>query len=133
MKNEATQEWLDEPGRLNAIVAHVANGGNLTELCRHNKLDYATVILWLNREPGMKLAYDNALKERNQFLIQRLIEQLAKIATADVSEGLQRRQDAEAAEGDPRGRESSHHLRHHRRAVGGEGGGPESASVSPTM
>jgi len=84
--DKRTEAWLGEPGRLNQICDCLANGGDLLAMCRVEKVKYSKVILWLNKDPGRRQAYESAVKAQKVWAISRLIEELEKIALVDLRE-----------------------------------------------
>lgn len=83
-RREETEEWLGEPGRLNMICAHLANGGDLIALVQAEGVRYSDVVLWLNRDPGRKEAFEHSLDAQRMWMVKRLLHELESLALVDI-------------------------------------------------
>lgn len=84
---ERTRRKLADADVLDDICASIANGGSLTELCAIWQVRYSDVILWIHdqaADPGRKIAYEDAMKARGEWMIQTLLNELRMIGTVDI-------------------------------------------------
>lgn len=84
---ERTRLKLADPDILGDICAAIANGGCVTELCAIWQVRYSDVILWIhdqNADPRRKMAYEDALKARGEWMIQTILRELRMIGTVDI-------------------------------------------------
>lgn len=88
-REERTVEWLAEPGRLTEICKVLSNGGDLLEVCEQAGIRYSDVILWLNRDPGRRQAYETSLDARAEWMVRRLLGELKRIALVDVGQAYE--------------------------------------------
>jgi len=79
-----TNLWLKEEDRLDFICSWVSNGGSLIDLCKNLSIQYSPVIRWINKEDDRRKQYDVALKDREEWMVQELINELKKICSVDV-------------------------------------------------
>lgn len=75
---------FSEPGVLDLICAHVADGGTLIDFCKTRDLRYSDVVAWLYRDPGRKSNYEEALHARGEWAVERVLEEIRTIAMMDV-------------------------------------------------
>jgi hypothetical protein len=83
---ERTREWLGMPERLLDITGHLANGGDLIDMCRAADVRYSDVFKWLNRDPGRKQAYESAVESRGAWMVRRLLLELEQVALVDIGQ-----------------------------------------------
>lgn len=79
-----TATRLESPSLMDEIFVVVANGGSLIELCSAWDIRYSDVVLWIYRSKDRKEFYENALRARGEYFVQRLLDELRKIGTVDI-------------------------------------------------
>lgn len=79
-----TKRWLSESDRVVDICEWLASGGSLIELCKMLDVQYSSVLRWINIDGERRRAYEMALKDRDEFVKQELIDELRKICKVDI-------------------------------------------------
>lgn len=69
---------------IETICSHVANGGSLVELCKIWEVNVWDVKRWLSSDPERKKIYAEAQSARAEFVEERVLQELRKIAFSDV-------------------------------------------------
>lgn len=67
------------------ITSHIIEGGTLPKFCLDKKHRYGSVIMWLHANPERFKKYTQALDHRNEFFVQRVIDELSAISFSDIS------------------------------------------------
>lgn len=75
-----------EPSTLRRICEHVANGGSLLELCKIWEVPYGALMSWIHENPDRSRQYDKAIQSQLYWAIDRVLDELKRIATVDISE-----------------------------------------------
>ena len=71
-------------GFIDALCSAIANGGSPIDFCDEHKLRFDDLIAWLS-EKNLRLdRYNSALKARDEWLIQRIMLELKRIAVVDI-------------------------------------------------
>ena len=83
MKERTTRICAD-PDTLDNVVGHIANGGNLIDLCRTWDVRYSDIVMWLNNDEVRKKSFYAALDARNEWAIQRILGELNALAFVDI-------------------------------------------------
>lgn len=81
---DRTSYRLGTPSLMDEIFVVVANGGSLIELCSAWDIRYSDVVLWIYKDSTRKSRYEDAIKARGEFFVQRLLDELRKIGTVDI-------------------------------------------------
>jgi hypothetical protein len=80
-----TDLWLNEsPTRGRELCRMIANGGDLTEICKDLKLVYGDVILWFHADPGRRQMYEASLTAQEGWVMRTLLAEMKKLATVDI-------------------------------------------------
>lgn len=79
-----TRSVLAHPDTLNTIVDAVANGGSLLDLCSTWNVRYSDIIQWIYKEEDRKIWYENAIRARGEWFIQRVLKEIRDIGTVDL-------------------------------------------------
>ena len=79
-----TAKWLMEEDRLDYICNWVSNGGSLIDLCKYLSIQYSPVIKWINKEDDRRKNYEISLRDREEWMVQELINELKRITAIDV-------------------------------------------------
>lgn len=79
-----TRAKLSDPDLLAHVCADVANGGSLVCLCETWRVRYADIVRWIYGDDGRKAEYENSLKARGEWCVQRILEELKRIGTVDI-------------------------------------------------
>ena len=79
-----THNWIKEKDRLEDICHWISNGGSLIDLCKNLSIQYSPVMKWINKEDQRRKEYEIALKDRNEWMVQELTNELKKICSVDV-------------------------------------------------
>lgn len=73
---------------LQAILEHVASGGNLIDFCNERGQKYYNVERWLNADEERWKLYQHALSLRSEFFVQVLLKGFYEIANFDVRQAF---------------------------------------------
>lgn len=85
-----TSGWLSRPEKeiLEQIVAVLVNGGSLLALCQESKIIYSRVVSWIAETEHRTKAYDTGLTARNEWMVQRVLDEVRRIATVDIRDAF---------------------------------------------
>jgi len=75
---------LSQPETLELICAHVANGGDLADLCDTWEAQFSSVHAWLYNDDARKEQYTNALLSNGAQMDNVIMRQLKQVATSDI-------------------------------------------------
>lgn len=67
------------------ICEHVSSGGSLLELCNLWGVPFGALISWVNENDERARLYDRALQAQLYWGIDRVLDELKRIATVDIS------------------------------------------------
>lgn len=81
---ERTARLCADPNTMDTIISHLANGGNLIDLCQTWQVRYCDIISHLHANEDHKKAYLAALDARNEFCVQRVLSELNSLAFVDI-------------------------------------------------
>lgn len=84
MAKDSTQKYCESAEGLPKICDFVANGESLISFCSDKKLVYSKVINWIYDDEGRQKSYEGALNARGEWVAQRLLAELQKVAFVDV-------------------------------------------------
>lgn len=82
---ERTARLCADPNTMDTITGHLANGGNLIDLCKTWNVRYSDIVTFLNADAERKKSYMSALDARNEFCVQRILSELNALAFMDLS------------------------------------------------
>ena len=74
----------DEEQTLSTIFNHIASGGSLIDLCKLWDIPYWPIADWLNACPERAKKHYNALKAREEWMIETVLSEVRRIATSDI-------------------------------------------------
>lgn len=74
---------MADPQTIETICVHLANGGDLFELCKTWSVRYGDVVMYCNR-PEHQKNFVAALDARNEWAIQRILSELHGLAFVDI-------------------------------------------------
>ena len=91
MKNKpATLEHdikiYDDPDLLPKICKHVASGGSVITLAELWGVNFGELMGWIRRDKDRAKAYELALRDRGEWVLERILKELQNIATVDIRE-----------------------------------------------
>jgi hypothetical protein len=75
---------LSRPDLLDLICGHVASGGTLIDLCRLWGARYNDVLRWIRSDPERNKIYSEAMTDRNEWVIEKILHELRKISASDL-------------------------------------------------
>lgn len=81
-----TERVLTEPNLIDVIEHHVQMGGSLIDLCRMWSIRYADVLAWVRFDPERETRYEQALKDRDEWVFERVLSEVRALATSDIRE-----------------------------------------------
>ena len=90
-EEERIKTLMLRPETLGEITRHLSNGGSLIELCQLWKVPFSEVMTWINSNPSRQQAYNGAMISQMAYHIERVIDELKKIALVDMSEAFDER------------------------------------------
>lgn len=73
---------------LNNICEEVINGGSLLQICERWEILYSSAIAWIYADEKRKEQYERALKLREEWTVQRVIDELKALALTDLREAF---------------------------------------------
>lgn len=81
-----TQQLLGIPSLDDIICSAVANGGSLVELCNKWDVRYSDIMKWIREDQAREAAYNNALKDRDEWFVSSLIQELRYISMSNITQ-----------------------------------------------
>jgi hypothetical protein len=75
---------INEPETINTIFDNVANGGSLIDLCELWSVSYVLILRWIYDEESRTKKYNQALESRNEWAVQRLLDEIRAVSFADI-------------------------------------------------
>jgi len=72
------------PEFLDKVCDHITSGGSLPNLCTGLNISYAKVTRWLYEDPARKQSYELALRDRNEWYVQSILDELRSIGLSDI-------------------------------------------------
>lgn len=81
---QRTREKIEKEETIDEICAHVANGGALTGLCDVWQVRYSDIVVWIYQDKSRSIPYENALRANGEWMVNKLLDELRKIATVDI-------------------------------------------------
>lgn len=70
------------------LAAHITMGGSPIDFCDARRLRYSDVIAWIYADPERTRQYQVSLDARAEWLIQRVIVELQRLAVVDIREAF---------------------------------------------
>ena len=81
---ERTLAKLADPNMPEDVLAHVASGGSLIELCKMWNVIYHRISRFMYEDAGRRKAYEEALAARDEFFIERIRLELRNLCAVDI-------------------------------------------------
>lgn len=81
-----TTRLLTEPNLIDVICTFVAQGGSLINLCQMWAVKYADVITHIRAYPELSRQYDQALRDREEWIFESILQEIRMIASSDIKE-----------------------------------------------
>lgn len=75
---------ITNPTTLHAFCAYLANGGSPIEWCEEQGVAWSDVHWWVQADPVRRQLYESAMDARNEWAIQRILQELRTLGLADV-------------------------------------------------
>lgn len=88
---EREAQILADPMLLDVICDHVANGGTLIELAKTFDVTHALLIRWIRKDKDRSKRYDQARLDRDEWSIERILQELRTIGYVDLREAYDER------------------------------------------
>lgn len=85
-KLEKDIKIYQDPDLIHKVCKHVASGGTVITLADLYEVPYGELMTWIRLTPERAKAYETALRDRQEWMFERLIQELQSIATLDVKE-----------------------------------------------
>ena len=79
---------LQSTNVLDLLCAHVTMGGSSIDFCHDHNIRYDHLSAWLYDDPKRLGRYNAALDARTEWIIQRVLLELTRLATVDVREAF---------------------------------------------
>lgn len=79
-----TKAYFNDPETLDVICSHVANGGTVVSLAKSWDVRYSDLTRWLHSDPVRNKQYQMAMKDRNEWVVESVLQELRSIALIDV-------------------------------------------------
>ena len=81
-----TQEKFDDPKTIEHVFNHIANGGDLPDLCITWDVRYADIMRWVMSDNKRRESYNKAIQSQADFTQARILQELRAVAFFDVRE-----------------------------------------------
>lgn len=85
-KLEKDLKLYQDPELLSKICKHVASGGTVITLADLYQVPYGELMGWIRLDQDRSKAYELALKDRQEWLFERTMQELMAIATHDIKD-----------------------------------------------
>lgn len=82
--DDSTLQKINEPQFFTDLCDHITSGGSLPNLCTLLKIKYAYVMRWIYSDPDRQVIYERSLKDRNEWIVQSILNELKEIALVDL-------------------------------------------------
>ena len=80
---------FSSPEFIETLVSFIANGGSPLDFCEEHKLRFDDLILWLSEDKEKRMSlYNDAMRARDEWLIQSVMRELKRISTVDIREAF---------------------------------------------
>jgi hypothetical protein len=86
IQKDRAVDLLAAPDTLDAICAHVANGGSLVGLCQAWGIRYSDAVAWVYQDTKRQGCYETAIRARGEWAMETVLVEIRKLAQADVPE-----------------------------------------------
>lgn len=73
---------------LPVVCEYIINGGSLLTLCEKQRIMYSTIINWINEDSGRKKLYEQALKARGEYVVEKMLNEAKAIAEINPDDGI---------------------------------------------
>lgn len=87
-QKENLKEVLQNPQLIEDICDNVASGGSLIDLCQLWQVRYCDLMRWVCRDIERKKSYDQAVLDRGEWFIQRVLKEIHLIGTVDFGDAF---------------------------------------------
>lgn len=74
------------PDLINQICDNIANGGSLIDQCKVWEVRYCDVMRWVNDDRERKSMYAQAILDRGEWFIQRVLKELSDLAFRNIKD-----------------------------------------------
>lgn len=81
---ERVTKMFADPTFMNQIVHHVSNGGSILQIAREIDCSYQDILRWIRMDKERSRKYDIALNDRNEFVIETVLNALRAIKEFDL-------------------------------------------------
>jgi phage terminase small subunit len=79
---------LNNPQLTEQICGHVSSGGTLVDLASMWQIPFAVVSNWISTNPEAFSAYSKAVNIRNEWAVDKVLSEVARIAFVDIREAF---------------------------------------------
>lgn len=76
--------FVKNPGSIDLLTNHVAEGGNLLDFCKLHKVGFAFIKRWLNASPEYLALYEEAKSYQKEYVIEKTLRELDRISHFDM-------------------------------------------------
>lgn len=76
---------VNDPAFFQNICDFIVGGGTLVEFCEKHDLSYPACLRWIRLEPARRELYERAMKDREEWSIDKLMKELRDLVTFDLS------------------------------------------------
>lgn len=81
-----TSDVLSKPETIEIIRSNIASGGSLIDLCRDWQVRYCDVDAWIRADALRSKMYDDALKAREEWFIQKVLAIARDVSVVDPAD-----------------------------------------------
>lgn len=85
-RRERLDRLLADPGLMDTIVDHIANGGTLITLVEVWDVQYGKIINWINDDKDREKRYRKALNARAEWGEERILKELRDLGFVDLAQ-----------------------------------------------
>lgn len=79
------QDLIDEADRtMETVCAHIGSGGSAVELAKMWGVPYGSLMYWIRQSPSRKQSLEDALRDRNEYTIETVLNELRKLSATDI-------------------------------------------------
>lgn len=83
-RNERLQRLLSMDDAMDIMCSFVASGGTLVHFARLWDIRYPDIMKWIRSDSIRAKRYDDAIKDRNEYTIETILQELRDIALFDI-------------------------------------------------
>lgn len=85
-KLEKDMRLYEDPELLSKICKHVSSGGSVISLADLWQVSFGELMGWIRLDKDRSTRYEMALKDRQEWMFERVIQELQDIATLDIKD-----------------------------------------------